>query len=95
MWDAILNGSTPVTHVVDGGVTPKPEALWNNDDKKNTINLINRLNALGMPISNAFATNKVLRCLTRSKQPKVTAIKEANDLTTLDLTTLIGKFEEH
>ena len=40
VWDAIFNGPTPVTLVVDGGVTPKPEALWNNDDKKNTLNLI-------------------------------------------------------
>ena len=64
-----------------------------NDDKKKTLNLINRLNALGNLISNEISSNKVVRCLTRIWKPKVTTIKEANDLTTLDITTLFGKFE--
>lgn len=55
--------------------------------QKRFTHLINRLNALGKPISNELATNKVLRCLSRESQPKVTTIKEANDLTTLDITT--------
>ena len=76
-------------------VTSKLEALWNNDDKKISSNLINCLSALGMPISNAIATNKVLRCLTSNQKPKVAVIKEDNDLTTLNLITLIGKFEKH
>lgn len=59
------------------------------------IHLINCLNALGKPISNELATNKVLRCLSREWQPKVIAIKEANNITTLDITTLFGKLEEH
>ena len=63
--------------------------------QKRFSHLINRLNLLGNPISNGIPTNKVLRCLTRNWQPKVTAIKEANNLTTLDLTTLFGKLEEH
>lgn len=37
----------------------------------------------------------LIKCLSREWQPKVTAIKEANDLTTLDITTLFGKLEEH
>ncbi|KAI5383033.1 hypothetical protein KIW84_070437 [Lathyrus oleraceus] len=45
--------------------------------------------------SRAYTNNKVLRCLSREWQPKVTGIKEANDLTTLDITTLFGKLEEH
>ncbi|MCI10570.1 hypothetical protein A2U01_0031663 [Trifolium medium] len=33
--------------------------------------------------------------LSREGKPKVTAIKEANDLTTLNITPLFGKLEEH
>ena len=47
-------------------VTPKPEALWNNDDKKNTLNLINSLNALGNLISNTISTNEVVIYLIRN-----------------------------
>jgi hypothetical protein len=72
-----------------------------NNDKtisnmqKKFVYSINRLHALGKPILNEVSTNKVWRCLSRNWQPKVTAIKEANDLTTLNLTTLFGKLEEH
>ena len=57
--------------------------------------LINRLNLLGNPISNAISTNKVLRFLIRCWQPKISVIKEANNLETLDLTALFGKLEEY
>ena len=64
--------------------------------QKRFAHLKNRLNVLGKPIFNKILkTNKVLRCLNREWQPKFTAIKEANDLTTLDLTNLFGKLEEH
>ncbi|XP_050890376.1 uncharacterized protein LOC127095777 [Lathyrus oleraceus] len=63
--------------------------------QKRFTRLINRLNALGKPISNEIATNKVLRSLNREWQPKVTVIKEANNLLKLDITTLFGKLEEH
>ena len=56
--------------------------------QKRFSHLINRLNLLGNLISNAIATNKFLRYLTKNWKPKVTAIKEANNLETLDLTTL-------
>ena len=36
-----------------------------------------------------------MRCINREWQPKVTTIKEANNLTTLDVTTLFGKLQEH
>lgn len=35
------------------------------DMKKRATHLVNRLNALGNPVSNEIATNKVLRCLNR------------------------------
>ena len=39
--------------------------------------------------------SKVLKCLDRSGQPKVTAISETRDLSTLTTTTLYGKLREH
>jgi hypothetical protein len=72
-----------------------------NNDKtisnmqKKFVYLINRLHALGKPVPNEVSNNRVLRCLSRNWQPKVTTIKDANDLTTLNLTTLFGKLEEH
>jgi len=38
---------------------------------------------------------KVLKCLDRSWQPKVTAILEMRDLTTWSTTALFGKLREH
>ena len=32
VWEAILNGPTPVTYIVGGVTVPKPENLW--DEKK-------------------------------------------------------------
>src|SRR4051812_16385450 len=63
--------------------------------QKRFSHIINRLHTLGHITPNAVATNKVLRCLSRECQPKVMGIKEANDLSTLDLKTLFGKLEEH
>ncbi|KAK2422403.1 gag-protease polyprotein [Trifolium repens] len=65
------------------------------DMQQRFVKITNKLHGLGKPITNQDATNKILRCLNRSWQPKVTAIKEANDLTTLSLTTLFGKLTEH
>jgi len=38
---------------------------------------------------------KILKCLDRSWQPKVTAISESRDLTSLTTTSLFGKLREH
>ncbi|KAK2451034.1 hypothetical protein QL285_010121 [Trifolium repens] len=64
------------------------------DMQQRFVKITNKLHGLGKPITNQDATNKILRCLNRSWQPKVTAIKEANDLTTLSLTTLFAKLTE-
>ncbi|KAF1893011.1 hypothetical protein Lal_00041647 [Lupinus albus] len=40
-------------------------------------------------------TNKVLRCLDRNWQPKVTTIMEPKDLDSMPLATLFGKLQEH
>ena len=65
------------------------------DMQKRFSHIINHLHTLGHVTPNVVATNKILRCLNREWQPKVTAIKEANNLATLDITTLFGKLQEH
>ncbi|KAF1893075.1 hypothetical protein Lal_00035404 [Lupinus albus] len=40
-------------------------------------------------------TNKVLRCLDRNWQPKVTTIMEPKDLDSIPLATLFGNLQEH
>lgn len=62
---------------------------------KRFTHLINKLDVLDKPIYNDIATNKVFMCLNREWKPKVTPIKQANDLKTLNVTTLFGKLEEH
>jgi len=38
---------------------------------------------------------KILKCLDRTWQPKVTAISESKDLTSMSTTSLFGKLREH
>lgn len=68
-------------------------------DSKQTIfiHLINKLSNLGKTFSNkdCTCTNKILRSMYREWKPKVTAIKESNNLSTLDITKLFGKLSEH
>jgi uncharacterized protein with PIN domain len=56
---------------------------------------VNKLGNLGKTISSQYFANKILRSLNREWQPKVTAIKEAQNLNTLEITTLFGKLREH
>ena len=42
-----------------------------------------------------MAHHKVLSCLSREWQPKVTAITESRDLSNMALGTLFGKLQEH
>ncbi|KAF1888318.1 hypothetical protein Lal_00043187 [Lupinus albus] len=51
--------------------------------------------ALDKSFARGELTNKVLRCLDRKWQPKVTAIVESKDLDSMPLATLFGKLQEH
>lgn len=53
--------------------------------------LINKLNNLEIFISNKDRANKILRSICKEWKPKVTAIKESNDLNTLDITNIFWK----
>lgn len=57
--------------------------------------ILNALKALGRTYDNAEKVRKILRCLPRSWNPKVTAIQEAKDLKTLPLEELLGSLETH
>jgi len=59
------------------------------------IHIVNKLQNLGKDISNQDFTNKILRCMTREWQPKVTAIKESQNLNVLSMITLFGKLKEN
>ena len=65
------------------------------DMQKRFTHIINHLSALGKVITNGEVVNKILRCLSREWQPKVTAIMEARDVDQIDLATLFGKLQEH
>lgn len=49
------------------------------------LHLINKLSNLGKTFYNKDFTNKILRSMCREWKPKVTSIKESNDLSILDI----------
>lgn len=65
------------------------------DMQKRFIHIVNHLASLGKIFPNEDLINKVLICLSRQWQPKVTAIAESKDLTNMSLATLFGKLQEH
>ncbi|GAV62592.1 UBN2 domain-containing protein, partial [Cephalotus follicularis] len=57
--------------------------------------IINALNGLGKVYTNHELVSKILRCLPKSWEPKVTKIEEAKDLSTLPLEDLLGSLITH
>ncbi|GAV76263.1 UBN2 domain-containing protein, partial [Cephalotus follicularis] len=57
--------------------------------------IINALKDLGKVYTNHELMTKILRCLPKSWEPKVTAIEEAKDLSTLSLEYLLGSLMTH
>ena len=57
--------------------------------------IVNKLQNLGKTISTQDCTNKILRCMTKEWQAKVTAIKESQNLNALSIITLFDKLKEH
>nr|KYP31988.1 hypothetical protein KK1_047440 [Cajanus cajan] len=66
-----------------------------SDFEKRFTHLIYHLVDLGRKFEEEELNLKVLQCLDRSWQAKVTAIEESNDLTSLTLAALFGKLREH
>jgi len=63
--------------------------------QKRFTHIVNHLIGLGKQFDKEELNIKILKCLDRSWQPKVTAILESRDLITLSTTTLFGKLRDH
>ena len=63
--------------------------------QKRFTHIVNHLASLGKIFPNEDLINKVLRCLSREWQPKVTTISESKDLSSMSLATLLGRLQEH
>jgi len=65
------------------------------DMQKRFTHVVNHLESLGKMFPNEDLINKVLRCLSKQWQPKVTRIAESKYFTNMSLGTLFGKLQEH
>ena len=99
MWDTLLlthEGTTEVKRAQMNTLTHEYELFRMKpgeniqDMQKRFIHIINHLRALGKVFSNEDLINKVVRCLNRNWQPKVTAISESRDLSMMSFATLFG-----
>jgi len=63
--------------------------------QKRFTHIVNHLTSLGKIFDKEELNIKILKCLGRSWQPKVTTISESKDLTSLTTTSLFGKLREH
>ncbi|XP_073221515.1 uncharacterized protein [Cicer arietinum] len=104
MWDTLQQtheGTTDVKrartntlmHEYELFSMKKDESI--NDMQTRFTHIVNNLNALGKEIDNDQQIGKVMRCLTREWQPKITAIAESKDFSSLSIATLFGKLREH
>ena len=66
-----------------------------SDVQKRFIHIVNHLISLCKIFERNKLNIKILKCLDRSWQPKVTPISESKDLTTLTTASLFGKLKEH
>ncbi|GAV74337.1 UBN2 domain-containing protein [Cephalotus follicularis] len=67
-----------------------------NSNKCSRFNdIINALKGLGKVYTNHELVSKILRCLPKTWEPKVTAIEEAKDLSTLPLEDLLVSLMTH
>ena len=66
-----------------------------SDVQKRFTHIVNHLIGLGKVFDKEELNIKVLKYLDRNWQPKVTAISETRDLTTLSTAALFGKLREH
>ncbi|XP_068503597.1 uncharacterized protein [Phaseolus vulgaris] len=63
--------------------------------QKRFTHIVNHLMSLGKIFDKEELNIKIIKCLDRSWQPKVTAISESKDLTCLTIASLFGKLREH
>ena len=63
--------------------------------QKRFTHIVNHLTGLGKVFDKEVLNIKVLKCLDRSWQPKVTTISESRDLSKMTTVALFGKLMEH
>ncbi|XP_045810784.1 uncharacterized protein LOC123905202 [Trifolium pratense] len=104
MWDTLQlthEGTTEVKRARMNTLTHEYELFRMQSGEsiqhmqKRFIRIINHLRELGKYFENEDLINKVLGCLNRCWQPKVTAILESNNLSSMNLAILFGKLQEH
>jgi len=65
------------------------------DVQKRFTHIVNHLTELRKVFDKEELNIKILKCLERTWQPKVTSIFESRDLSKLSTATLFGKLREH
>jgi len=104
MWNTLQvthEGTTDVKRSRINTLTHEYELFRMNQNEtiqemqKRFTHIVNHLASLGYMFLNEDLINKVLGCLSRQWQPKVTAIVESKDLTNISLASLFGKLQEH
>jgi len=65
------------------------------DVQKRFSHIVNHLMSLGKTVDKEDLNIKILKCLDRIWQPKVTAISESKDITLMFVASLFGNLEEH
>jgi len=65
------------------------------DVQKRFSHIVNHLMSLGKTFDKEELNIKILKCLDRTRQLKVTAISESKDLTSMTTPSLFGKLWEH
>ena len=100
MWDTLQlthEGTTDVKRSRVNTLTHEYELFRMNTNEniqrmqKRFTHIVNHLASLGKTFPNEDLINKVLRCLSMEWQPKVTAISESKDLSSMSLATLFCK----
>jgi len=65
------------------------------DVQKQFSHIVNHLMSLGKNFDKEDLNIKILKCLYRTWQSKVTAISKSKDLTSMTVASLFGKLREH
>jgi len=65
------------------------------DVQKRFSHVVNHLICLGKTFDKEELNIKILKCLDRTWQPKVTAISESKELTSMTTASLFGELREH
>jgi len=104
MWDVLEvthEGTNDVKQARKHALIQEYELFWMQsgesiaDVQKRFTHIVNHLIGLGKQFDKEELNMKILKCLDRSWEPKVTAISETRDLKTLTTAALFGKLREH